>query len=154
MKPYRGPNDVEQSIEGNNRKTSVKKSDEEPSEVKQDDPRSRARGGARGRRNEGERGGHKDARQEKGGSSYKWINKIDILLLTNLSLITVISSPLATDDDQVLKIVVRVLAWVPLVLFSALLGCRVLEKCYETNCIPDQEDETATLPMSESSDTE
>ena len=92
--------------------------------------------------------------QEEGGSSYKWINKIDILLLTNLSLITVISSPLATDDDQVLTIVVRVLAWVPLVLFSALLGCRVLEKCYETNCIPDQEEETATLPMSESSDTE
>ena len=154
LKPYRGPNDVEQSIEGNNSKTSVKKSDEEPSEVKQDDPRSRVRGGARGRRNEGERGGHKDARQEKGGSSYKWINKIDILLLTNLSVITVISSPLATDDDQVLTIVVRVLAWVPLVLFSALLGCRVLEKCYETNCIPDQEEETATLPMSESSDTE
>ena len=84
--------------------------------------------GARGRRNEGERGGHKDARQEKGESSYNWINKIDIVLLTNLSVITVISSPLATDDDQVLKTVVRVLAWVPLVLLSALLGCRILEK--------------------------
>ena len=85
--------------------------------------------------------------------SYEWINKSDVVLLTNLSLICVISSPLDTDpSDQGFKIAVNILAYVPLVVLLA-LGLRMLRNYYWAADINvPQDDETAPI-MSETSHT-
>ena len=140
LRPYKGPRDDTQGEEDKVQRR----------EVRRDNPAwRRIHGGARRRGNGEERGGTNQAGPEREESSYEWINRLDILLLTNLSLITVISSPLATDNDnKALTITVKVLAWVPLaVLF--VLGCRKLRKYYKENCVPE-EDEQAPI-LSESS---
>ena len=106
------------------------------------------RAAVRGRRNEEERGRAIQAGPEREETSYEWINRLDILLLTNLSLITVISSPLATDNDnKALTTAVKLLAWVPLaVLF--VLGCRKLRKYYKENCVPEEDEEAPILSES------
>lgn len=141
LRPYKGPGDGAQ-----NRDDRV-----EPREDRQDDPprrRMHRRAAVRGRRNEEERGRAIQAGPEREETSYEWINRLDILLLTNLSLITVISSPLATDNDnKALTTAVKLLAWVPLaVLF--VLGCRKLRKYYKENCVPEEDEEAPILSES------
>ena len=139
LRPYKGPRDVTQGEQDR----------VERREVIQDNPaRRRIHGGARRRGNGEERGETNQAGPEREETSYEWINRLDILLLTNLSLITVISSPLATDNDnKALTTTVKVLAWVPLaVLF--VLGCRILRKYCNANCVPGEDEQRPILSTS------
>ena len=139
LRPYKGPRDVTQGEQDR----------VERREVIQDNPaRRRIHGGARRRGNGEERGGTNQAGPEREETSYEWINRLDILLLTNLSLITVISSPLATDNDnKALTTAVKVLAWVPLaVLF--VLGCRILINYCNANCVPEEDQQRPILSTS------
>ena len=100
----------------------------------------------------------RDVRQ--GERSYGWINVSDVVVLTTLSLISVLSAPIdssypaSSSEKQCLRIVVKVLAYGPLLVAIA-LGYRFLSnRCPRINfncCIPPEDDEL--LPsMSETSE--
>ena len=96
---------------------------------------------------------------KEGESSYEWINRSDVVLLTTLSLIAVISSPIdssyPTTEQQkhALQIVVMIVSYVPLAVLLV-LAYRVLKRYYPAldteNCFPP-DDETLPL-MSDTSD--
>ena len=94
---------------------------------------------------------------KEGENSYEWINRSDVVLLTTLSLIAVISSPIDSSypttkqQKHALQIVVRIVSYVPLAVLLV-LAYRVLKSyCTENRFPPDDE----TLPiMSETSDTQ
>lgn len=103
---------------------------------------------------------YKEARDvNEGESSYEWIYKSDVALLTTLALITVISSPIDSscftteDEKKGLKVVVCVLAYVPLIVLLV-LGYRVLRRHCPAidigNCVT--EEEARTPVVSETSD--
>ena len=103
---------------------------------------------------------YKEARDvNEGESSYEWIYKSDVALLTTLALITVISSPIDSssftteDEKKGLKVVVYVLAYVPLIVLLV-LGYRVLRRYCPAidigNCVT--EEEAITPSVTETSD--
>lgn len=106
---------------------------------------------------------YKEARDvNEGESGYEWIYKSDVTLLTTLSLITVISSPIDSaslttnmtkDEKKGLKVAVCVLAYVPLIVLLV-LGYRVLRRCCPAidigNCVAEEEERTPVI--SETSD--
>ena len=103
---------------------------------------------------------YKEARDvNEGESSYEWIYKSDVALLTTLALITVISSPIDSssftteDEKKGLKVVVYVLAYVPLIVLLV-LGYRVLRRYCPAidigNCVT--EEEAITPIVTETSD--
>ena len=103
---------------------------------------------------------YKEARDvNEGESSYEWIYKSDVALLTTLALITVISSKIdcscftTKDGKKGLKVAVCVLAYVPLIVLLV-LGYRVLRRYCPAidigNCVT--EEEAITPIVSETSD--
>ena len=103
---------------------------------------------------------YKEARDVKEGeSSYEWIYKSDVALLTTLALITVISSKIdcscftTKDGKKGLKVAVCVLAYVPLIVLLV-LGYRVLRRYCPAidigNCVT--EEEAITPIVTETSD--
>ena len=103
---------------------------------------------------------YKEARDDnEGESSYEWIYKSDVALLTTLALITVISSKIdcscftTKDEKNGLKVAVCVLAYVPLIVLLV-LGYRVLRKHCPAidigNCVIEEEERTPVV--SETSD--
>ena len=103
---------------------------------------------------------YKEARDvNEGESSYEWIYKSDVALLTTLALITVISSKIdcscftTKDEKKGLKVAVCVLAYVPLIVLLV-LGYRVLRTYCPAidigNCVT--EEEAITPIVTETSD--
>ncbi|XP_068686541.1 uncharacterized protein [Montipora foliosa] len=73
-----------------------------------------------------------DVRQ--GERSYEWINRSDVVLLTTLALIAVVSSPIdmpseTTENQKIFVIVVKVLAYVPLLVLLVLARRVFLTYC-------------------------
>ena len=98
---------------------------------------------------------YKEARDVNGAEkSYEWINKSDVVVLTTVSLIAVVSSPIdsycetTVGEKKGLQIVVRILAYVPLLVVLT-LAIRILRIYCSSETVEDD-----TLPvLSETSDT-
>ena len=105
---------------------------------------------------------YKEARNvREDEKSYEWINKSDVVVLTALCLIAVASSPIYSGcantpkQKDSLKIVVKILAYIPLLVLLA-LAYRVLRNyCpgIAKKCLPLPQDADSLPDMSESSDT-
>ena len=95
----------------------------------------------------------RDVREDE--KSYEWINKSDVVVLTALCLIAVASSPNTPNRKDSLKTVVKILAYIPLLVLLA-LAYRVLRNyCpgIAKRCLPLPQDADSLPDMSESSDT-
>ena len=101
----------------------------------------------------------RDVREDE--KSYEWINKSDVVVLTALCLIAVASSPIYSGcantpkQKDSLKIVVKILAYIPLLVLLA-LAYRVLKNyCpgIADRCLPLPQDADTLPVMSETSDT-
>jgi len=92
-----------------------------------------------------------DVREDE--KSYGWINKSDVALLTTLSLIAVVSSPIENQQKHGLTVVVKILAYVPIVVLLV-LAYRVLKNYCPAveNCFPLPQDDEMSPIMSETSD--
>ena len=96
----------------------------------------------------------RDVMLNQGESSYEWIYKSDVALLTTLALITVISSKIdcscftTKDGKKGLKVAVCVLAYVPLIVLLV-LGYRVLRRHCPAidigNCVTEEEARTPVV---------
>ena len=101
----------------------------------------------------------RDVREDE--KSYEWINKSDVVVLTALCLIAVASSPIyscgtnTSNQKDVLTTVVKILAYIPLLVLLA-LAYRVLRNyCpgIAERCLPLPQDADTLPVMSETSDT-
>ena len=89
-------------------------------------------------------------------TTYKWLNTLDAVLLTNLCLITTFSSALTSDADNltidVLKTVVNILAYIPLIYVVNLVifyGWRYLRDAHQgyrtSRLLPETETEPESI---------